>query len=406
MEGKVNHNFQSLDGGLFSSVTKADVGDGIGKLIQDGYTIMSWADPFFPDPVLPESVQLEMIKCIQNGDATHYSMPIGLAEMRQAVAERIQKTYGVEINPARNVLITPGSDSALLYAMMAMINPGDEVLIFDPSYPSNYLNVEMCGGIPISVPLYEEEGYTFHAEDIRSRITKKTKMVVLTHPNNPTATVLRKEKIIELCDLIIQYDLVLVCDQAFEDHIYDEIEFACPAFQKGMWDRTITVFSISKGLALSGYRVGYIVSNEKIMNVLYGGAVNFLGATNTLSQKSAIVAFQDNSVLKRYRAIFQKRRDMAYDIFRRIPGVSATKPESGILIWLNTGRLGSDSEVAAYLLKHARVSVNEGKFYGPLGGPGHIRIVFSCYADDEKAFEAYKRIATALEALAKEKNII
>ncbi len=247
MSDRINKNFQTLDGGLFGEVTKADVGDGIEKLIEEGYTIMSWADPFFPDPVLPESVRKEMLNAIESRPVVHYSMPIGLKECRAAVADRIKKKYGVSLNPSRNILITPGSDSGLLYAMIPFIGEGDEVIVFEPSYPSNFLNVKLCGGKAVSVSLREEDGFRFDRDELYAACTPRTKMVVLTHPNNPTGSVMSREQLEILCRFVIDNDLLLVCDQAFEDHIYDDHEFIAPAFLDGMWERTLTVFSLSKG---------------------------------------------------------------------------------------------------------------------------------------------------------------
>lgn len=405
IQKKMNHKFKDLQGGLFAKVTKADVGEGAGNLMKQGYSIMAWADPFFPDPSIPESIKKVMIEAIESGLPSHYTMPMGDRTLRETIAERIEKLYGKQLDPGRNILITPGSDSGLLYSMLPFICDGDEVLITDPSYPSNFVNVKLCGGIPVPVPLKEEDNYQLDISEFEKRVTDKTKMVLITHPNNPTGTVFREEGILELCDFIIKHDLILVCDQAFEDHIYDGIKFVSPAFVPGMWERTVTVFSISKGLGLSGFRVGYIVADDHIMDVLYGGAVNVLGATNTLAQQAAIAALQDESILNHYHDVLERRRDIAYEVFSSIPGVTAVKPESGILSWINISKLGTSKEVAAYILEHAKISVNEGSPYGPLCGEGHLRIVHACFAEEMRAKEAFEKIKEALITLAEEKNL-
>lgn len=281
MNNKINNRFKDLQGGLFSKVTKADVGENSGKLMEEGYTFMSWADPFFPDPSLPESIKKVLLKEIENGFISHYTMPIGNLELRTLITQRLKKLYDIDLDPTRHVLITPGSDSGLLYAMMPFLEEGDEVLIPDPSYPSNFLNAKLCGAKAIHVPIYPENDYQFDMNEFEKRLTKHTKMVLITHPNNPTGTVFNKQSINSLCQFIIKNDLILVCDQAFEDHIYDHHVMISPMSIKGMFERTVTTFSISKGLGLSGFRVGYIVTNDRFMDVFYGGAVNVLGATNT-----------------------------------------------------------------------------------------------------------------------------
>lgn len=404
IKNKMNNRFKDLQGGLFVEVTKADVGEGAGQLIQNGYTVMAWADPFFPDPSIPESVKKTMIEQIESGIPSHYTMPMGDRRLREVLVERLHKVYNIDLDPSRHILITPGSDSGLLYAMLPFLNDGDEVLIPDPSYPSNFLNAKLCGAKAIHVPLYPENGYQFDISEFEKRVTPHTKMVLITHPNNPTGTVFNKESILGLCDFVKKHDLILVSDQAFEDHIYDDREMIAPMCVEGMFERTITTFSISKGLGLSGFRVGYIVANDELMDVYYGGAVNVLGATNTLAQKAAITAIEDESILIDYHERLLRRRDIAFDILSSIPHVKAIKPESGILSWIDISKLGTSQEVAAYLLKHARISVNEGTPYGDQG-EGYLRIVHACFFNDEDAIVALNKIKDCLIQLGKEKGL-
>lgn len=402
---KMNDRFRDLQGGLFATVTKADVGEGAGRLMAEGYDIMAWADPFFPDPSIPASVTQTMIEAFEDGFSSHYTMPMGNADLRRVVARKVWEKNGLKADPSRNVLITPGSDSGLIYAMMPFIEAGDEILIPDPSYPSNFLNAKLCGGVAVSVPLREADNWQPQVEAFEERLTDRTKMVLISHPNNPTTTVFRRENIEALCRFIIDNDLILVSDQAFEDHVFDDIEFVTPAALPGMWERTVSVFSISKGIGLSGFRVGYLVADDRIMDVLYGGTVNILGATNTAAQLGAITALEDETILPTYHRILDQRRKLAYQEFSQIPGVSCTLPESGILSWLNISKLGTSAEVVAYLLKHARVVVNEGPPYGP-EGEGYIRIVHGCFKEEDRAVAAYKRIRQALTQLAGERGLI
>lgn len=212
IKAKMNGRFRDLQGGLFLEVTKADVGEGAGNFMKAGGDIMAWADPFFPDPAIPESVKKAMHEAIDGGFPAHYGMPIGIYELREALAEHISERTGLSIDPSRNVIVTPGSDSGLLYAMMPFISEGDEVMVPDPSYPSNFLNPKLLGGKTVPVPLYPEDNYQVRIEEFEKRLTPRTKMVLLTHPNNPTTTVYRRESIEALCRFIIDNDLVLVCD--------------------------------------------------------------------------------------------------------------------------------------------------------------------------------------------------
>ena len=143
---------------------------------------------------------------------------------------------------------------------------------------------------------------------------------------------MRRESLEKLAQFAVKNDLIVVCDQAFEDSVYDGVEFVTLASLPGMWERTVTVCSISKGMALSGYRVAYIV------DVYYGSAVSVIGATNTASQLGAIAALKDASFLEEYNRIFDRRRKIVYEIFNSIPGVSMAMPESTFLCWVNVAR--------------------------------------------------------------------
>lgn len=403
IKAKMNWKFRDLEGGLFAKVTKADVGEGVGKLIEQGVDIMAWADPFFPDPSIPDSVKKATLAAIEDGFPAHYSMPIGRVELRQALARKISRQTGLEIDPSRNVVVTPGSDSGLIYAMLPFIEEGDEVLIPDPSYPSNFLNAKLCGGKAVHVPLHEEDNFQLRMDEFEKRVTDRTKMVLITHPNNPTTTVFRRESIEALCAFVKKHDLVLVSDQAFEDHIFDGIEFVHPATIEGMWERTVTVCSISKGIGLSGFRIGYIYASDTVMDVLYGGAVNILGAASTVSSIGAVAALEDTEHLASVHARLARRKQMVEEAFTGIPHVTLIPIESGFLCWLNVSGLGSSQEVADFLLSEARILVNTGEPYGEQGA-GHIRIVHGCFNDDDKAADAYARIRAALIKLGAQKS--
>ena len=402
---KMNSRFRDLQGGLFLKVAKADVGEGAGDFQKAGGDNMAWADPFFPDPSIPESVMAAMQKALADGFSSHYTMPIGMLELRQALAKDVSERTGLAIDPSRNLIVTPGSDSGLLYAMMPFLEAGDEVMVPDPSYPSNFLDPKLLGAVTVPVPLFEEDNYQPDIREFGKRLTDKTKMVLISHPNNPTTTVFRREAMEALCRFIVEHDLILVSDQAFQDHIYDDIEFVHPATLPGMWERTVTVCSISKGLGLSGFRIGYLYAEEHIMDVLYGGAVNVLGAPCTLSSIGTIAALEDKAYLQDVFKRLERRRKIAYELLSDIPGVEMRMPESGILSWLNVSKLGTDGEVAARIREEAKILINEGSPYGQQG-KGHIRIVTACFADDEDARERILRIRKVLMAMASEKGLV
>jgi aspartate/methionine/tyrosine aminotransferase len=329
-------------------------------------------------------------------------MPIGDDRLKTLIATKFKRDHLIDVNPERNIVITPGSDSGLLFAMIPFIGTGDEVLVHSPSYPSNFLNPSLLGGKAIPVPTHKDNNYQLEIEEYRQRLTNKTKMILLTQPNNPTTTVFRKKCLEQLAQFVIDNDLILIVDYAFEDIIYDNIEFFDITRIEGMWERTISVHSISKGMALSGFRVGYLVADDRIIDVLYGCAVNIIGATNTSAQQGAIAAFLDLSFVDEYKRIFDKRRKKAFELFNSIPGVSMSMPESSYLSWVDVSKLGTSAEVSKYILDNAQVVVNEGTPYGP-GGEGYLRIVHGCYRDETVVETVLRRIRDALLKLSVEK---
>lgn len=394
MKEKMIPAFRKAEGGLFTAVEKADVGSAYQEMEKQGVALMGWADPFMPDASMPKHVEQALIDAIRHPSAPHYTAPIGSSELKAKIAEKLKTKNHLLVDPERNILITPGSDSGLYFAILPFIEDGDEVLIPSPSYPNNTLNIEIMGGRVVPVPLRPETGYQLEAELLEQNVSEKTKMIVLTHPNNPTTTVYNRQSLEILRDFVIRHDLILVCDQAFEDFCYEN-EMITPAAMDGMFERTVTVFSFSKGMGLSGLRVGYLVCDDEIMDSLYANAVSVLGATNTACQKALIAALEDPSFMQEFERAFDVRRQAAEKILNSIPNVHADLPQSGFLCWVDVSRLGDSSQIVQYLVKHAQVAVNDGKNYGP-GGEGHLRIVLGVYRDDAKVIAALERIKAAL----------
>ena len=396
--------FAKLDGGLFSTAQKADVGDVAARMEAAGVAMMSWADPFMPDPAIPQSVMDAAIEALKTGFPAHYTMPIGSPDLKKLIADRIERKYGFRLDPSRNIIINPGSDNGLLFAMMPWINPGDEVMVHDPSYASNFLNPELLGGVTVKVPTFPEDGYHIRIEEYEKRVTDKTKMVLLTNPNNPTGVSYTREELEQLAAFCVKHDLICVCDQAFEDTVFPENEMVCISQLEGMWERTVTVCSVSKGMALSGFRVGWTYASDVIMDVYFACAVNIQGATSTLAQLAVMPAFRDDSFIREYMVKYDNRRKYAYKLFNSIPGISLRMPEAGFFVWIDVSQLGDSSEITQLLVDEARVSVNDGKFYGDMGN-GHLRMIDGCFWEDADSYAAMDRMAETFRKLAHKKGL-
>lgn len=391
---KVTEAFKQIEGGLFSEVEKADVGNAYQELGKKGVDLMGWADPFFPDPCMPEHVQKAALDAVNSSSSAHYTAPVGNDELKRAIASKLERSNGLSVHPERNLLITPGSDSGLFYSMMPFISPGDEAIIPAPCYPNNIQNIRLLGGIPVHLPLKEEQAYQLSAGELETCLTPRSRMVILTHPNNPTTTVFNRASLKLLSEFVIKNNLILICDQAFEDFTFEH-EFITPASLPGMFEHTISVFSTSKGMGLSGFRVGYIAAGDKFMDKYYGAAVSVLGATNTVAQLAVLAAFRKPEFMAGFESAYDYRRKAAFELINQIPNVSMQMPESGFLGWVDVSKLGTSPEIQRYLIEEAKVCVNDGINYG-IGGEGHLRIVLGTYRDNDKVIAALNRIKIAL----------
>lgn len=394
MKEKMIHAFKAASGGLFSNVEKADVGSSYQEMEKQGIALMGWADPFMPDCSMPKFIEEAWIQAVKDESAPHYTAPIGNQELKNLIAEKILIQNNLKVDPNRNILITPGSDSGLFFSILPFINDGDEVIIPSPSYPNNYLTVDIMGGKVVPMEVKVENAYQIVKEDLEKLVTSKTKMIILTHPNNPTTVVYNKQSLEAIREVCIKNDLILVCDQAFEDFTYEN-EMITPSSMDGMFERTVTVFSFSKGMGLSGLRVGYVVCSDVIMDTMFANAVGVIGATSTSAQKALIEAIKHPEFMNVFKEAFDYRRHKAFEIINSIPNVSCLLPESGFLLWVDVSRIGKSSDIVSYLVKEAAVSCNDGVNYG-VGGEGHLRIVLGVYKDNQRVVDALERIKKAL----------
>lgn len=362
---------------------------------------MNWADPFRPDDCVPAHVKQAVIDCL-NTNGAHYTFPTGDNDLRVEVAKRAKKLYGLEIDGYKNVVISPGSDNLFAFTMRPFLADGEgsEVLMPMPSYSHNFVVPPLFGGVSVAVPTYEEDGFDLRIEEFEKRVTPKTKMVVITNPNNPTGTVYSRETLQKLADFVIEHDLILIVDQAFEDTCYDGYPMTNAATLPGMAERTIIFGSLSKGFAMCGFRVAYVIAPEEIARVLQAVSVFFLGAPNTIAQAGALAALRNDAFVEDYRREYMARADAISAIFDSTPHVSFVKPQGGFFFWVNTSWYGTDQEVVEYLVREANVLVSGGSM---CGDPDHIRLIFGALKDRQKCLENVQKISDALKRHPKNK---
>jgi aspartate/methionine/tyrosine aminotransferase len=391
---RLNDRFEQIRLRLGDPSGGAGAGEGVAAL-RDRFDVLAWADPYLPDGHLPQSVADAMRGAVDAGEGSHYDLPVGSDDLRRAIADKVGRRLGRVIDPERNVLVTPGSDSGLYFALMSVLSPGDEILVPTPCYPSNLAIPDLLGATAVIVPLRATDNYQIDVDDLIQATTENTRALILTLPNNPTTTVQRPEVMTRLAEFLTERDLLLICDQAFEDLVFDGIDMIPPAALPELWQRTISVHSFSKGYGLSGLRVGYLIADEHLLQPLLASAVLVLGAPNTLAQVGASAALGDDTLLPANFDEFEARRTLLHSALTDIPGVTMRPSESGILSWIDVSALGTALDVARHLRDSAGVIVNEGDAYGP-GGEGHLRVVHGAFRDRGRFTAAVQRMRTAL----------
>ena len=358
-------------------------------------TAMNWTDPYRPNDTVPPHVKQAVIDSL-NSTAAHYSFPTGDMELREEIAKRVLKLNGVKIDPRTELTISNGSDSAFAYVMRPFLVPGEEneVLIPVPSYAHNFDVPPLIGGKSVMVPTRAENNFDLDIEEFEKRVTDKTRLVVFTNPNNPTGTVYRRETMEKLAEFCIRHNLICVVDQCFEDSVFDGHEFVSIMALPGMFERTITIGSISKGMGLCGFRVAYIVAPGEITDVLHETAVLFVGATNTMAQAGVTAGLRDTRFMEELRREWMVRAEILGSILDSTPHISYVKPEAGFFFWIDVSYYGTDREVMQYLVEEADVLVSTGSGFTD---PTHIRVIYGCLQDRQECISAVERIKAALE---------
>lgn len=343
-----------------------------------------------PDYTTPWHIREAAIYSIEKG-MTMYTSNSGLLELRQELAHFLQKKYGLEYDPAEEVLITVGVSEALDLAMRAILNPGDEVIITDPHYVAYDASVLLAGGVPRLVPTYESNNFEITPEDIESHITSRTKAILLGYPSNPTGAVLEREKMEQIAGVARRHGLLVISDEIYSRLVY-EIDHTCFAALPGMKESTVFLGGFSKAYAMTGWRCGYAVGNKDIIGAMTKIHQYTIMSAPTMAQMAALEALKsgEDSVLEMV-ADYNKRRKFIVKGLNDI-GLSCFEPRGAFYAFPSIKSTGMTSEeFSEKLLVEEKVAVVHGTAFGP-SGEGYVRC---CYAtslsDIEEALIRMKR---------------
>lgn len=345
-----------------------------------------------PDFDTPKNICEAAIKAIRNGH-THYSPSTGILEARKVVAQYVSQTRGVDVSPD-HVVIMPGVKPLVFDAILAIVNPGDEVIVPNPGYPAYESVTNFLGARPVPIRLREENNFRFLVDELRELITPKTRMVVINSPQNPTGGVLTKEDLEAIYELAEEHDLWIMSDEIYSRIVYDK-EFESIGSIPGALKRTILLDGMSKTYAMTGWRLGYAVVPPKLSEHLAKLAINNFSCNTTFNQYALIEALtgpQDD--VDRMVAEFKRRRDVIVDGLNKIDGIHCLKPLGAFYAFANITETGmKSSELAEMLLNETGVACLSGTAFGEYG-EGYLRFSYANSVENIK--EALSRIEKAL----------
>jgi aspartate aminotransferase len=329
-----------------------------------------------PDFDTPKYI-VEKAKWALDNGYHHYTPSQGMLELREVVADYLTKTRPPAKWDASEIMIAPGGKPVIVSAIMALLNPGDEVLLPNPTYPAYNSFISFMGAKSVPVPVTEEKEFRFDVQDLKDRVTSKTKMIFLNSPSNPTGGFLTMEDYKEIAEVVRKHNLIVFSDEIYSRMIYDG-EHASITQVPGMKDHTIILDGWSKTYAMTGWRLGYGAGPKHLIDAMTRIMLNTVSCTNTATQVAGMEALtgpQDD--VDAMVAEFSRRRDIIVDGLNRIPGFSCRKPKGAFYVFPNIKGTGMTSkDLMEYLLADAGVACLAGTDFGQYG-EGYLRFSYA-----------------------------
>ncbi len=325
-----------------------------------------------PDFNVPECVNKVGIEAFQDNQ-THYTHSLGDIRLRDAISEYHKKTYGTVIDPGQ-ILVTSGTSPAMLLLFSALVNPGDEIIISDPHYACYANFITYVQGIPVTVPIYENEGFVYTPDAIQEKITPKTKAIFINSPANPTGVVIPKDRMKEIVDVARANDLYVISDEIYHGLVYEGKEHSILEFT----DKAFVLNGFSKLFAMTGLRLGYLISPPEFVRALQILQQNFFICANSVVQLAGASALTNADKETRImRETYNSRRVYVIDRLKKMGFGLATEPTGAFYVFVNAKHISTDSYALAIdILEKAHVGVTPGIDFGA-NGEGYLRFSYA-----------------------------
>ena len=338
-----------------------------------------------PDFDTPEHIKKAAVDAI-NAGFTRYTAAAGIVELRKAVAKKLKEDNGLDYDYTQ-IVISNGAKHSLINALMAIINPGDEVIIPAPYWLSYAEMVRLAGGTPVVVYMDQNEGFALTRKVLEKGYSDKTKAVIITTPSNPTGIVMDEGQLREIADFAVEKDIAVIADEIYEKLIYseDKKHISIASLNKEIYDRTITINGVSKSYAMTGWRIGYAAAPAPIAKLMSSMQSHMTSNPNSIAQKAALAAIEGpQDCVEDMRKQFAKRRDYIYDRVVNMPYVKTVKPEGAFYLFVDfSGTYGksykgtvleSAAQIGAILLDEKLIAVVP---CADFGMPDHIRLSYA-----------------------------
>ena len=354
--------------------------------------VLSVGEPDFdtPRPIV------EAAKASLDRGRTHYTGIVGDPPLRAAIARRQAARMGVAVGP-ENVVVLAGAQCALFAALLCLLDQGEEIIVPEPMYVTYEAAIGASGAAIRPVALRPEHGFRLQAADVAAAIGPATRAVLINSPHNPTGAVIRRAEMEALAELCRRHDLWLISDEVYGSLVF-EGDHISPAGLPGMAERTVTIDSLSKSHAMTGWRLGWAIGPEALMHHLGDLALCMLYGSPGFIQDAAIVALEeDHEALEKMRLAYRRRRDLLHRQLAQVPNLAVDRPEAGMFLMVDVGRTGKNAQDFAFgLLEAEKVALLPGTAFGPQL-VNYVRINLG--APDAELEEAGRRIARYAESL-------
>jgi aspartate/methionine/tyrosine aminotransferase len=348
-----------------------------------------------PDFDTPKNIVDSACNSLLDGE-THYTSSLGLYDFRLAVQETTLKSRGFKPS-IEQILVTPGANSIIYFAIKCLVNPGEEVIVPDPGFPTYFSAIKACDAIAVPIRLKEENQFRLDANDLENAITEKTRLIILNTPSNPTGSVMTPDEIKKVAEICEKHDIYLLSDEIYGRLIFNNSKsFLSPSYIDKCKERTIIINGFSKAFAMTGWRLGVAIGPEIVIEKMGLLVSTIVSCVPTFIQRAGIEAILgDQTAITHMKNEYDKRRKILVDGLNSIDGITCIEPDGAIYAFPNiTGTGMSSDEFANFALEKAGVALLPGNNFGD-AGEGYVRI---CYVNTSENIEkAIEKIKQALK---------